>query len=71
MTHRGDEAVLAGQGKVDTVSHAEGSTMSLPCREVFAHGQKAVRVWGPVAEVESEGAALHAGFWRAHGAAPA
>ena len=38
--------------------------MDLPCREVFAHGQKAIRVWGPVPEVEAEIAALHRGFWQ-------
>ena len=50
-----------------TGNHAENPTMDLPCREVFAHGQKSTRVIGPVAEVEAEIAALHAGFWRAHG----
>jgi len=49
-----------------TGNHAENPTMSLPCREVFARGQKSVRVWGPIAEVEAEIAALHAGFWDAH-----
>ena len=49
-----------------TGNHAENPTMNLPCREVFARGQKALRVWGPVAEVEAEIAALHVGFWRAH-----
>jgi tRNA(Arg) A34 adenosine deaminase TadA len=48
-----------------TGSHEENPTMDLPCREVFAHGQKAIRVWGPVAEAEAEIAALHIGFWRA------
>lgn len=48
-----------------TGNHAENPTMALPCREVFARGQKPVRVWGPVPEVEAEIAALHAGFWRA------
>jgi len=48
-----------------TGNHAENPTMNLPCREVFARGQKAVRVIGPVAAVEAEIAALHAGFWRA------
>jgi len=52
-----------------TGNHAENPTMSLPCREVFARGQKALRVWGPVTEVEAEIAALHAGFWNAHRAA--
>jgi len=49
-----------------TGNHAGNPTMSLPCREVFARGQKAIRVWGPVAEVEAEIAALHIGFWSTH-----
>lgn len=47
-----------------TGSHAENPTMSLPCREVFARGQKAVRVIGPVPAVEAEIGALHKGFWQ-------
>ena len=47
-----------------TGDHAENPTMDLPCREVFAHGQKAIRVWGPVPEVEAEIAALHLAFWK-------
>ena len=47
-----------------TGSHAENPTLDLPCREVFAHGQKRIAVLGPVAEVEAEIAALHADFWR-------
>jgi len=50
-----------------TGNHAENPTMDLPCREVFARGQKTIRVVGPVAEVEDEIAALHAAFWRAQG----
>jgi hypothetical protein len=38
--------------------------MDLPCREVFAHGQKPVDVIGPVPDVEAEIAALHVAFWR-------
>lgn len=56
-----EERLLALTGK-----HEENPTMSLPCREVFARGQKEVQVIGPVAEVEAEIAALHAGFWSAH-----
>ena len=48
-----------------TGHHAENPTLDLPCREVFARGQKALRVWGPVAEVEQEIADLHRDFWRA------
>jgi tRNA(Arg) A34 adenosine deaminase TadA len=47
-----------------TGNHAENPTLDLPCREVFAHGQKAIRVWGPVPEVEGEIAGLHERFWR-------
>jgi tRNA(Arg) A34 adenosine deaminase TadA len=47
-----------------TGNHAENPTLDLPCREVFARGQKPIRVWGPVAEVEDEIAALHRHFWR-------
>ncbi len=46
-----------------TGDHAENPTLDLPCREVFARGQKAMRVMGPLPEVEGEIAALHAGFW--------
>lgn len=56
-----EERLLALTGQ-----HAGNPTMSLPCREVFARGQKAVQVIGPVPEVEEEIAALHADFWRHH-----
>jgi hypothetical protein len=36
----------------------------LPCREVFARGQKNLRVAGPLAEVEEEIVALHRSFWK-------
>jgi tRNA(Arg) A34 adenosine deaminase TadA len=36
-------------------------TMSLPCREVFAHGGRDVTVIGPVDLAEA--VAVHAGFW--------
>ena len=48
-----------------TGSHAENPTLDLPCREVFACGQKAMQVMGPVPQVEEEIAALHRGFWQA------
>ena len=47
-----------------TGNHAENPTLDLPCREVFARGQKPMRVTGPVAEVEQEIAALHRDFWK-------
>ena len=47
-----------------TGNHAENPTLDLPCRHVFAAGQKAMRVVGPVPEAEEEIAALHRDFWR-------
>lgn len=46
-----------------TGSHGENPTMDLPCREVFARGQKAVQVAGPFPAVEEEIAAPHRAFW--------
>ncbi len=47
-----------------TGDHPENPTLDLPCRIVFQRGQKGVRVWGPVADVEAEIAALHTAFWK-------
>ena len=47
-----------------TGTHSENPTMDLPCREVFARGQKAIEVVGPVAEVGAEIVALHVDFWK-------
>jgi tRNA(Arg) A34 adenosine deaminase TadA len=47
-----------------TGDHAENPTLDLPCREVFARGQKGIEVIGPVAALEDEIAALHRDFWR-------
>ncbi len=44
-----------------TGSHPENPTLALPCREVFARGQRAIEVAGPL--LEDEAAAVHAGFW--------
>ena len=46
-----------------TGNHAANPTLALPCREVFARGQKDVRVIGPVAAVADSIASLHRGFW--------
>ena len=46
-----------------TGKHAENPTLDLPCREVLHHGQKAIEVFGPFAEVEDEFAQLHRRFW--------
>jgi tRNA(Arg) A34 adenosine deaminase TadA len=44
-----------------TGNHAENPTLDLPCREVFASGQRRVEVVGPL--LEDEAAALHEGVW--------
>jgi tRNA(Arg) A34 adenosine deaminase TadA len=46
-----------------TGSHPENPTLSLPCRQVFASGQRPTEVVGPVPEMEREAAAPHIGFW--------
>lgn len=50
-----------------TGDHPENPTLSLPCREVFARGQKAIEVIGPVPDVVDEMIATHRGFWEARG----
>ena len=45
-----------------TGNHAENPTLDLPCRTVFAAGQRAVEVIGPL--LEDEAAALHENAWR-------
>jgi tRNA(Arg) A34 adenosine deaminase TadA len=47
-----------------TGNHDENPTMALPCREVFARGQKAIEVIGPVPDVEKDIASLHRSFWK-------
>lgn len=54
---------LPEQGLLEfTGDDAENPTLDLPCREVFARGQRVVRVDGPF--LEEEAAVVHAGFWR-------
>jgi tRNA(Arg) A34 adenosine deaminase TadA len=47
-----------------TGSHEENPTLSLPCREVFARGQKNISVAGPL--LEDEAGKVHEGFWTRH-----
>ncbi|GAP38980.1 nucleoside deaminase [Piscinibacter sakaiensis] len=55
-----EEALLGLTG-----SHPENPTLSLPSRELFARGQKPVRVFGPVADAALQDALLapHRHFW--------
>jgi tRNA(Arg) A34 adenosine deaminase TadA len=56
-----EERLLAFTG-----SNPENPTLDLPCRDVFARGQKTIEVIGPVLEVEQEIAELHTNFWQKH-----
>ncbi|MDH5338420.1 MAG: nucleoside deaminase [Rubrivivax sp.] len=47
-----------------TGAHADNPTLDLPCREVFARGQKPVQVIGPVPEAAGAVRALHRRFWQ-------
>jgi tRNA(Arg) A34 adenosine deaminase TadA len=44
-----------------TGANPANPTLSLPCREVFARGQRAIEVIGPL--LEDEAAEVHRGFW--------
>lgn len=46
-----------------TGSNEQNPTFDLPCREVFARGQRNIEVIGPIPEVEEEAAKVHEGFW--------
>ena len=45
-----------------TDNHPENPTLDLPCRAVFASGQRPTEVIGPL--LEDEAAALHEGVWK-------
>jgi len=45
-----------------TGDHPENPTFALPCREVFARGQRSVEVAGPY--LEDEAAVPHHDFWK-------
>ena len=44
-----------------TGNHPENPTLDLPCRDVFASGQRSPEVVGPL--LEDEAATLHVGAW--------
>ncbi len=48
-----------------TGAHEENPTMELPCREVFAKGQKPITVHGPFEEVREAFIEPHRSFWSA------
>ena len=47
-----------------TGSDEQNPTFDLPCREVFARGQKDIQVIGPIPAVEEEAAEVHQGYWK-------
>ena len=56
---------LAEKGLLSyTGSHEQNQTLDLPCREVFARGQRPITVDGPF--LEDEAAKVHEGFWTSH-----
>ena len=46
-----------------TGSDPQNPTFDLPCREVFARGQKKIEVVGPFPELVEEIAEGHKGYW--------
>ena len=60
-------SVLYGTPEADlkslTGSDPRNPTMDLPCRNVFAAGQKKVRVWGPLPKMKDALLAPHQRFW--------
>lgn len=51
--------------KAITGAHPENPTLDMPCRNVFAAGQKVIDVIGPL--LEDEAAAQHETFWSRQG----
>lgn len=41
----------------------QNPTFDLPCRDVFARGQKEIKVTGPFPEIEQEVLEAHDGYW--------
>lgn len=50
-----------------TGEHPENPTLDVPCRTVFAVGQRAVEVIDLVEAVADEMVETHRGFWQARG----
>ncbi len=44
-----------------TGNHPENPTLDLPCRDVFAAGQRRVEILGPL--LDEEARAVHLGAW--------
>lgn len=46
-----------------TGSNEQNPTFDLPCKDVFARGQKEITVIGPFPPLEEKAAEIHVGFW--------
>lgn len=46
-----------------TGNDPQNPTFDMPCREIFAKGQKEIEVIGPFPELASEIVAVHEGYW--------
>ncbi len=59
--------VVYGMTEKDLLEHTgadpQNPTFDLPCREVFARGQKKIEVVGPFPELVEEIAEVHKGYW--------
>ena len=47
-----------------TGSSPQNPTLDVPCRYLFDHGQKNIKVWGPIPELEAELVEPHRSFWK-------
>ena len=47
-----------------TGNNEKNPTLDIPCRYIFEHGQKNIKVSGPFAELEEEFVEIHRNFWR-------
>lgn len=46
-----------------TLDDEKNPTLDVPCREVFARGQKNIKVIGPFEELKAEIVKVHEGYW--------
>ena len=47
-----------------TGNSSQNPTLDVPCRYIFEHSQKNVKVWGPLPELEAELVEPHLSFWK-------
>ena len=47
-----------------TGQNDQNPTLNIPCRYVFEHSQKNIKVWGPFTELEDELVEPHKEFWK-------